>query len=168
MPSDRDSAWLTAQAGSSGTAARKTSTTPTTIHGVGVTASVGDARLTIRSSKSPLSESPRGPSASMGIDGRRVRPKRTRRPRRRRATCRASREGYPRKKSKSNEAAGTLSNWSRGSVEYGHGARQPSGAPSRGPRSVETLLSDLSAGLIHVDASGLDAALERGLRQLVA
>ena len=32
----------------------------------------------------------------------------------------------------------------------------------------ETLLSDLSAGLIHVDASGLDAALERGLRQLVA
>src|SRR3989442_4956362 len=32
----------------------------------------------------------------------------------------------------------------------------------------ETLLSDLSAGLIHVDASGVDAALERGLRQLVA
>src|SRR5919108_1841223 len=32
----------------------------------------------------------------------------------------------------------------------------------------ETLLSDLSAGLIHVDASGLDAALESGLRQMVA
>src|SRR5947199_6716 len=28
----------------------------------------------------------------------------------------------------------------------------------------ETLLSDLSAGLIHVDASGLDAALERGIQ----
>src|SRR3989454_8783358 len=67
MPSDRDSAWLTAQGGSSGTAARKTSTTPTTVNSVGVTASVGDARLTIRSSKSPLSESPLGPSASMGI-----------------------------------------------------------------------------------------------------
>jgi signal transduction histidine kinase len=32
----------------------------------------------------------------------------------------------------------------------------------------ETLLSDLSAGLIHVEASGLDAALESGLRQMVA
>lgn len=32
----------------------------------------------------------------------------------------------------------------------------------------ETLLSDVSAGLIHVGASGLDAALESGLRQLVA
>jgi signal transduction histidine kinase len=31
----------------------------------------------------------------------------------------------------------------------------------------ETLLSDLSAGLIHVDASGLDAALESGLQQMV-
>src|SRR5919204_3151511 len=31
----------------------------------------------------------------------------------------------------------------------------------------ETLLSDLSARLIHVDASGLDAALENGLRQMV-
>ena len=31
----------------------------------------------------------------------------------------------------------------------------------------ETLLSDLSAGLIHVDAAGLDAALENGLRQMV-
>jgi len=31
----------------------------------------------------------------------------------------------------------------------------------------ETLLSDLSAGLIHVDAGGLDAALESGLRQMV-
>ncbi len=31
----------------------------------------------------------------------------------------------------------------------------------------ETLLSDLSAGLIHVDAKGLDAALESGLRQMV-
>jgi len=32
----------------------------------------------------------------------------------------------------------------------------------------ETLLSDLSAGLIHVDAKGLDAALASGLRQMVA
>jgi len=32
----------------------------------------------------------------------------------------------------------------------------------------ETLLSDLFAGLIHVDASGLDAALENGLHQMVA
>ena len=32
----------------------------------------------------------------------------------------------------------------------------------------ETLLSDLSAGLIHVDAGGLDAALASGLRQMVA
>jgi signal transduction histidine kinase len=32
----------------------------------------------------------------------------------------------------------------------------------------ETLLSDLSAGLIHVDAGGLDAALESGLRQMVS
>jgi two-component system sensor kinase FixL len=32
----------------------------------------------------------------------------------------------------------------------------------------ETLLSDLSARLIHVDAGGLDAALESGLRQMVA
>ena len=31
----------------------------------------------------------------------------------------------------------------------------------------ETLLSDLSAALIHVDAAGLDAALENGLRQMV-
>jgi signal transduction histidine kinase len=31
----------------------------------------------------------------------------------------------------------------------------------------ETLLSDLSAGLIHVDAGGLDAALESGLQQMV-
>src|SRR5690349_9910502 len=31
----------------------------------------------------------------------------------------------------------------------------------------ETLLSDLSAGLIHVDTNGLDAALENGLRQMV-
>jgi signal transduction histidine kinase len=31
----------------------------------------------------------------------------------------------------------------------------------------ETLLSELSAGLIHVSASDIDAALERGLRQLV-
>src|SRR5262249_51540564 len=33
----------------------------------GVTAAVGDVRLTIRSSKSALSESPFGPSASIGI-----------------------------------------------------------------------------------------------------
>jgi len=32
----------------------------------------------------------------------------------------------------------------------------------------ETLLSEVSAGLIHVPASGIDAALERGLRQVVA
>jgi signal transduction histidine kinase len=32
----------------------------------------------------------------------------------------------------------------------------------------ETLLSDLSAGLIHVDATGLDAALASALRQMVA
>ena len=32
----------------------------------------------------------------------------------------------------------------------------------------ETLLSDLFAGLIHVGASGLDAALENGLHQMVA
>jgi len=32
----------------------------------------------------------------------------------------------------------------------------------------ETLLSELSAKLIHVDASGLDAALESALRQVVA
>jgi len=32
----------------------------------------------------------------------------------------------------------------------------------------ETLLSELSAKLIHVDASGLDAALEGALRQMVA
>ena len=31
----------------------------------------------------------------------------------------------------------------------------------------ETLLADLSAGLIHVDAAGLDAALENGLRRMV-
>src|SRR5919201_7039918 len=31
----------------------------------------------------------------------------------------------------------------------------------------ETLLSDLSAGLLHVHASGLDAALENGLPQMV-
>jgi hypothetical protein len=31
----------------------------------------------------------------------------------------------------------------------------------------ETLLSDLSARLIHIDAGGLDAALESGLRQMV-
>jgi len=32
----------------------------------------------------------------------------------------------------------------------------------------ETLLSELSAGLIHVAASDIDAALDRGLRQVVA
>src|SRR5438105_7825189 len=32
----------------------------------------------------------------------------------------------------------------------------------------ETLLSDLSAKLVHVDADGLDAALEAGLRQIVS
>lgn len=31
----------------------------------------------------------------------------------------------------------------------------------------ETLLSELSAGLIHVSASDIDAALDRGLRQVV-
>ena len=31
----------------------------------------------------------------------------------------------------------------------------------------ETLLSELSAGLIHVPAGDIDAALERGLRQVV-
>jgi signal transduction histidine kinase len=48
------------------------------------------------------------------------------------------------------------------------------GRGSRGQRLLEdrvrfeTLLSDLSAGLIHVDASGLDTALESGLQQMVA
>src|SRR5262249_10320034 len=38
-----------------------------TLTNTGVTAAAGDVRLTIRSSKSALSESPLGPSASIGI-----------------------------------------------------------------------------------------------------